>query len=168
MVWRLVHTVRSYVNVTAIFNAILWNCSHSATAIHIFYINHKLQSHRMGIEPIPVWHHTHKCDCNNSSHTIWRVSLTSAQPIFFNRSRIHKKWTVWTNLDSINRLQFRYGAFWAPLRGYMGNNGNVVEVILQSGEYIQKVEYRGGDIFDVLGLYTQTGTDFYRTLILFQ
>ena len=50
----------------------------------------------------------------------------------------------------------------------MGNNGNVVEVILQSGEYIQKVEYRGGDIFDVLGLYTQTGNDFYRALILFQ
>ena len=66
-------------------------------------------------------------------------------------------------------MQFRYGAFWAPLRGYMGNNGNgkEVEVILQSGEYIQKVEYRGGDIFDVLGLYIQTGTDFCRVLILF-
>ena len=49
----------------------------------------------------------------------------------------------------------------------MGNNGNVVEVIPQSGEYIQKVEYRGGDIFDVLGLYTQTGTDFCRVVFNF-
>ena len=72
------------------FNAILWNCSHGVTTIHIFCMNHTSQSHRMGMEPIHVQHHTHKCDCNNHSRIIWTVSLTSTQPIFFYLSRIHK------------------------------------------------------------------------------
>ena len=61
---RLVPTVRFFPNATAV------------------------QSHRMGMEPIHVRHHTHthththKCDCDNHSRTIWTVSLTSTQPIF--------------------------------------------------------------------------------------
>ena len=56
-------------------------CSHGVTAICIdIYWNCTLQLHRMGMEPINVWHHTHKC----IAVTLYElyVLLTSTQPIF--------------------------------------------------------------------------------------
>ena len=44
--------------------------------------NHTLQSHRMGVEPNRVWHHTHQCIARTWNRTIWTPSLTSTQSIF--------------------------------------------------------------------------------------
>ena len=44
--------------------------------------NHTSQSHRMGVVPNRVWHHTHQCIARTWNRTIWTPSLTSIQSIF--------------------------------------------------------------------------------------
>ena len=40
------------------------------------------QSHRVGVEPNHVRHHTHQCIAHTWNHTMWTPSLTSTQSIF--------------------------------------------------------------------------------------
>ena len=92
---RLVHMALSYVNATAI----LMRFSEAVHTVWLGFIscmNHTSQSHRMGMEPIHVWHCTHKCNCDNWSCTIWKISLTSTQPIFLSQSHSQKR-TMWTS-----------------------------------------------------------------------
>ena len=61
-----------------------------------------------------------------------------------------------------SRIQFRYGAVWAPVRGYDGNDKDYLEYFLNPGEYIATVELYSGAILDIVTFYTQNGKLFNR------
>ena len=64
-------------------HAILWKCSHSAMVVVAICNVFILESHRMGVEPIHVWHrHWHHCIARTGNRTMWTVSLTCTQSIF--------------------------------------------------------------------------------------
>lgn len=58
----------------------------------------------------------------------------------------------------IDQVQFRYGSRgWAPARGDLGSKAGATEFMLARGEYIVRVEYRGGSAVDQLNFITSTG-----------
>ena len=56
-----------------------------------------------------------------------------------------------------SRLQIRYGAFWTPVRGDTGVNGNLTEVYLEAGEYVQKMKIYNGSVVDLWIPLSQKG-----------
>ena len=92
------------------FSAILWNCSYDATAIHISSMNSTSQSYRMGMEPIHMRCHRHKCNGDTHSRTLWTVTLTSTQPItvaFTKKHRVNDP--VWFIYIAGYRYRYRLG-----------------------------------------------------------
>ena len=84
--WRPVHTVRFALCATAFFYMLFCEIIHTVWWLRIqfalyFIWNRTLQSHRMGVEPIYVWHRTHHCIARTGNRTMWRSSLTSTQSI---------------------------------------------------------------------------------------
>ena len=59
--------------------------------------NRTSQSHRIGMEPIHVWHHTQVCITSKANRTMWTVSLTTTQSNFciLKIAVVHR--TVWTS-----------------------------------------------------------------------
>ena len=54
-------------------------------------------------------------------------------------------------------IQFKYGSTWGPERGYTGGGILDNEMILQPGEFINRINMWSGDIVDVLTFYSDTG-----------
>ena len=98
---RLVHTVRFISFAKGIFDNFFLRfkavCSHCVTAICIdTYWNRTSQLHRMGMEPIHVQHHTHKC----ITVTLYEQSHWHPR----NQSHSQKNRTVWTSLQSCRNM----------------------------------------------------------------
>lgn len=58
----------------------------------------------------------------------------------------------------IDQVQFRYGSRgWGAKRGNLGSKAGATEFLLANGEYIVRVDYRGGNSVDQLKFTTNTG-----------
>jgi hypothetical protein len=58
----------------------------------------------------------------------------------------------------IDQVQFRYGSRgWGPVHGNLGSKAGATEFLLARGEYIVRVDYRGGSSVDQLKFTTNTG-----------
>ena len=84
---RSIHTVRFALRVSALLYICFCEIVHSVQWVWMwfamyFHWNCTLQSHRIGMEPILVWHHTKVCITCRASHTMWTVSLTTTQSNF--------------------------------------------------------------------------------------
>ena len=100
--WRSVHTVRFALHATAVLYMCFCEIVHMMRWVWMRFAmylhwNCTLQSHRIGMEPIHVWHHTQVCIAHRVSRTMWTVLLTTTQSNFCILKITVAHRTVWTS-----------------------------------------------------------------------
>ena len=111
--WRSAYMVRFALRATAVLymrfceivHMLWWVWLQFAMYLHW---NCTLQSHRIGKEPIHVWHRTHICIACRANPTVWTVSLTTTQSNFCILKIAVANCTVWTSPDAMHTNKWRH------------------------------------------------------------